>query len=279
MNTALKRTPTLHELQRWMAALIVGRKPLAARSARGAELRGLIDVPDGVNGAERLNVYANGYPARVHETLAETFAALAHIIGAGPFVDLVHRYIDATPLRSYNLNAAGADLPRFLAGDPLTARFPFLPDLAELEWHVARAFHAYDQPALDPTTVASRSTEQWEGTVLRFQPWVAVMSSDWPIREIWNCRETPIEEIDIDLRNRPDSVLVRRSGYAVACESLDRAEADALGALLAGQTLGGVLATCAARTRDPASVSTWFSRWMAFGLITGCVLVSPEGVL
>jgi hypothetical protein len=236
----------------------------------GGELHDWIDVPAGVDAAERLGVYANGYPARVQAALEETFPALAHVVGASRFSDLVHRYVDATPLRSYNLNDAGAELAQFLIGDPLAIELPFLPDLARLEWHVARAFHAYDQPVLDPTALASWSAEQWEGAMLRFQPWVAVVFSDWPIRDIWACRDTPIEEIDIDLEQRPDSVLVRRCGYTVTCESLDREEALALDALCAGQTLGGVLAACAARAGDAAAVSAWFASWMGFGLIAGC---------
>lgn len=220
------------------------------------------------NADERLGVYTGGYPARIAEALNESFPAVAHVLGDGAFQALVHRYIAAVPLRSYNLNDAGAELPRFLAADRLTTDLPFLPDLARLEWHAARAFHAHDQPALDTAALAGWSADDWAAAVLHFQPWVALLSSEWPIREIWACRATPIEEIDLDLRNRPDRVLVRRAGSAVVCESLDAAEADALCALLHGHTLGATITDLAERGADAGAVSAWFARWAGLGMLS-----------
>lgn len=265
METICGRTPSLRELQQWMAALIVSGEPLAALLRNGGACEALIARNRG-NIAERLAVYVNGYPARLQEALAEQFPAIAHVVGAGAFGELVHRYLEAVPLRSYNLNDAGAALPQFLSDDGLTKRLPFLTDLAQLEWAVARAFHAWDEPLFDPTSVAHWTPEQWEHAVLRFQPWVAVVTSNWPIREIWECRDTPLEEIAIDLCNRPDRVRVRRLGLAIMCESLDEPEAIALGALLAGRTLGAALT--AINGDDPETVAAWFARWAAAGMIT-----------
>ena len=189
--------------------------------------------------------------------------------GAGAFAALVHRFADAVPLYSYSLSDAGEQLPDFLRSDPLTSGLPFLPDLARLEWHVARAFHATDDAAFDPSSVAHWSLEDWEHAVLRFQPWVALVESEWPVREIWECSETPIEEIDVDLQDRRDRVLVRRAGFAVISESLDAAQAHALRLLLDGQSLGNAVAALTDREHDPASVSTWFARWASLQMIAG----------
>jgi hypothetical protein len=235
-------------------------------------LSALIALPERGTAAERLRVYAGGYPVRVQEALAETFPAVAHVVGEHAFTALVRRYAEATPLHSYNLNDAGAELPRFLRNDSLTARLVFLPDLARLEWQVARAFHAHERPAFDPSVLANWSMDDWEHAVLRFQPWVAMVRSDWPIREIWESRDRAIEEIDIDLRDRPDRVLVRRAGYAVLCESLDEAEAEFLEALLEGQRLGSVVAGRATRGGGPESVFQRFARWMTARMIAGCTI-------
>ncbi len=251
-----------------MAALIVG-KPLHAQWREDESLERLIDVHDGC-AAERLAVYVNAYPARIGDALEEQFPALAHIVGIEAFAGLVHRYIEAVPLHSYNLNDAGAELPQFLGADRLTGWLPFLPDLAQLEWRVARAFHAREHTPADPSAFVDWSVEDWTGAVLRFQPWVALVCCGWPIREIWDARETPRADIDIDLSNRPDRVLVRRSGYTVLCESLDHTAARCLAALLEGQTLGRVTEALAANGSDPASVSASFARWMELRMITGC---------
>jgi len=250
-----------------MAASILDSERLSSESET---LAAVVAVPKGCDALTRLHVYTNGYAARLEEALRETFPAAEHVVGAGAFASLVHRFAAAVRLHSYNLSDAGEAMPEFLCTDPLTSTLPFLPDLARLEWQVARAFHATDDAPFDPSSVAHWRLEDWEGAVLRFQPWVALVESDFPVREIWECSETPVEQIDIDLRNRPDRVLVRREGLAVVCESLDDAEARTLALLLDGQPLENAVAALPGRGDDPASVSSWFTRWVSLRMIARC---------
>ena len=162
MNGRQMCTPTLHEAQQWMAEAILGA------SSDTAKLDALIVTPQRGEAAERISVYAGGYPARIEEASKENFPAVAHIIGEGAFHDLVHHYIDVVPLGSYNLNDAGAELPRFLRADRLTAGLPFLPDLARLECEVALAFHAHDQPPFDPAPLVNWGLDEWERVALRW---------------------------------------------------------------------------------------------------------------
>ncbi len=82
---------------------------------------------------ERWQVYACGYVARLVDALAGEHPATRRILGEDAFGSLVSRYVLACPPRSHDLAHAGERLPRFLESDPLTARLPFLPDLATLE--------------------------------------------------------------------------------------------------------------------------------------------------
>ena len=248
-----------------MAALILQPERIDREDAHG-----MIARPPRGTVAERLHVYAGGYPARIQESLEESFPAVAHVLGPRAFTSLTHRYLRAVPPPSYNLNDVGAALPDFLRGDALTPSLPFLPDLARLEWQLTRAFHAFDEPPLDPTVLSAWSTEDWERAILRFQPSVALVTSEWPIRSIWEARETPVDEIDLDLRDRPDRVLIYRSALTVHCESLGVDEAAALNALLDERTLGEVSEALAAAGHAPGTVSEWFARWMSLGIIRGC---------
>jgi len=148
MNTPSKSGPLLHVVQQHLAALILSGTQDSSTPESSA-LDALIAGPPRGSVGERLHIYAGGYPARLEEALHESFPAVAHVLGDGAFHGLVRRYIAAVPLRSYNLNDVGAELPRFLEADELTKDLPFLPDLARLEGHVARAFHAHDRLALE----------------------------------------------------------------------------------------------------------------------------------
>ena len=271
MEPADRPLPTLRETQQWMAALIVHPERVEPRTPEW----GLAAPPHG-HRRERLDVYINGYPARVQEAIEESFAAVPHVIGHRATHELVERYVHSLRQHSYNLDEVGAELPDFLRNDTLVAQFPFLPDIAHLEWAIARAFHAYDQPALDPQPLADWTDEHWQHAVMRFQSSVALVCSPWPIRELWEARDTPIEVIDIDLRERPDQVVVYRLGYSIRCESVSHHEALALGALLAGYRLGEVSDLLGTNDGDPASVSTWFARWMQNRLIVGCTCDRPS---
>jgi hypothetical protein len=252
----------LRETQEWLARRILDGVQ------HDPAVDGVLTTPPGGDLSARLHAYADGYPSRLREALADTFPAVLHLIGEQQSIALTARYIAAHPPRSFNLNRAGDHLVDFLRQDQLAAALPFLPDLAALEWQMARAFHAAALPPLDPTQLAAWDEDAWPTAVLRFQPAVAVVSSPWPLRALHAARETPLDEIDLDLRDRPDHVLVRRDGHAVHCDGIEATEAQALRLLLAGQPLAGVMQQLADSDQDPDAVGAWFARWMQLGLVT-----------
>lgn len=221
----------------------------------------------------RLGLYANGYPARIRESLEETFPALARLLGNEGLEELTHRYIRKVRLRLYNLNDAGALLPRFLQTDPLIVQFPFAADLAQLEWRLARAFHARQLPPLERSRVARFSAQQWARAVFRFQPSVAVVASDWPIRQVWSSTGKG-ESVWIPKQKRQSFTLVRRVGFGVVCDSISRPQASLLSLLLERHPLEEAFLLCPHRL-EPEAVSRWFARWMSDGLFTRFVRILP----
>jgi hypothetical protein len=252
--------PSLRELQRHMAAQI-----LAGEAQPSASLGRWLAVPPGGVLGERLAVYVDGYPARLHDALREEFPAVAHLAGARRFHALVHRYQRAATLRSYNLNDAGAELADVLRADALAAELPFLPDLAALEWALARAFHARDVAPLAAAQLAALGPTAIVGGGVRFQPSVALCASPWPIHTLWQARDTPHEAIDIDL-TVGERVLVWRRGAQVDCMPIDAARAAALRALQVGHSLAATADGC----DDPGAVIAWLGEWLAAGMIVAC---------
>jgi len=258
--------PSLRELQRWMQSRI---RPSAAGGS-GAALE-VLNPQRGVPGTERLAVYAGGYVARIRQALAEVYEAIHHVVGERAFTELSHGYAQRHPSHEHNLSLAGRHLPAFLAEWPLTARLPFLPDLARLEWAVCRAFHAFEQPPLDVGRLSGLPLEAWDRARIVFQPSVGVVASAWPILDLWAARTTPRSAITIDLVDRPQRVLVFRQQLQVRCELVDERRCAVLEGLLAGRTLGAVCAALAAQAGQEAPpLAEWFAGWAARGLIIGC---------
>jgi hypothetical protein len=265
----MARPPTLGDLQQALAARILPPEQRGRLAAAGVALEEWLHLPAEVNASERVAVYADGFPARLREALAEAYPAVEHVVGPDAFGALAHGYARFAFLSSYNLNDAGGLFPEFLSRDPLTGRLPFLPDLARLEWSVTRAFHSAAEPPLDAAALAGWSMETWARGVLRFQPAVAVVRSAWPIVDVWRHRETAPEEIDIDLRDRPQQALVSRPGFGVRCEEIDAVEAEILSQLLRGRRLGEI-ALPHAECGSAVDVSDLFAGWMRAGLIVDC---------
>jgi hypothetical protein len=262
--------PSLADLQRWVKSRV---RP-TGDAPSGAPLD-ILNPQRGTPGAERLAVYAGGYVARIRHALAEAYGAIRRVAGERAFTELARGYAERHPSRDYNLSLAGRHLPEFLEGWPLTATLPFLPDLARLEWLVRQAFHAFEEPPLDPRRFAQLPLEDWGRARLVFQPSVGLIRSAWPILDIWAARTQPRSAVDIDLVHRPQRVLVFRQQLEVRCELLDERQHAVLAGLLAGRPLGAVCEGLAAQASQGALllVRDWFAGRVARGLIIGCELV------
>ena len=264
--------PSLLALQRWMKSRI---RPGEAPQQMGGQAL-LLNPQGGSSGEERLRVYAQGYLVRMQQALAEVYDALQHVLGEPAFSALSRAYAVRHPSHGYNLTFMGRHLPEFLATYPLTQHLSFLPDLARLEWRVCQAFHAHQEPPLDPAHLASWTLEMWERAQVVFQPSVSLVVSDWPVLDIWQARTQPRETIDIELVNRPQRVLVFRQGLPradtrggqVRCELVDERQATLLDHLLAGRTFGAVYNELTGRfPQETTPVTDWFLRWTRAGLI------------
>jgi len=252
----------LHELQRRLSSLILGDTPLEQGAA---ELLPWIEKPQRGDGVERIRLYVDGYRARLAEALESAFPAVRKVLGRSEFIRVLDRYRRRVRFASYNLDDAGAQFPDFVATDASSRELPFLADLGRLEWLVSRAFHA-DANAAD-LALLDRLDGALDGSMkLRFQPFVGVVSSSWPILGIWSVRDRSSQSIDVDLVGRAEAVLVRRDSINVVCERIGDREACALSTLIAGASLESLL------ERSPwgdDEISSWLARWFSLGLIAG----------
>ncbi len=170
----------------------------------------------------------------------------------------------------------GRHLAEFLEHSDWTKQAPFLPDLARLEWFIWEAFHAFDEPPFTPKQAAKIPVQEWENIHIIFQPSVALLSSPWPVLDIWLARRGKPDEMKIELRSRAQRILIGRKEDQVRCELLEEHQFTLLSGLLAGKSLGEVCDALAETSEDiePSTmtaallpIAAWFSRWVQDGLI------------
>lgn len=262
--------PSLRDVQRYLKFHIQPAKRVPPPPPQDVAL----NAQRGSPGEERLSVYAGGYVTRVRDALIEVYESIHQVLGERTFTEMAEAYTKEHPSRDYNLSSVGRHLSHFLEGSSWNSNLPFLADLAHLEWAIAWAFHSTEEPSLDAASLNMFSLEEWDRARLTFQRSVTLISSSWPILDIWETRKQPRETIRVELDNRPQQILVFRVGLTVHCERVDSTQAMVLEVLLEGQTLGQACARLVdAAIETPLPLTEWFTRWTKLGLITHCEIV------
>ncbi|MBI3307468.1 MAG: putative DNA-binding domain-containing protein [Candidatus Omnitrophica bacterium] len=260
-------SPSLAEIQKWMKSRI--------RQSEGDEtsldsFENYLNPQGGEPGVERIAVYAGGLIARTEEAFSEVYEAIRFVIGAARFHELAHAYSRHYPSAHYNLTYIGRRLAEFLKSPDCTdlmKDFPFLSDLARLEWQVTMAFHAFDEGPMDPSRLKEITPEAWEKIRFIFQPSVSVMTSAWPVLDIWQARKLSIQQVDIDLVDRPQSILISRQGVKVQCGLISEESYFLLEKLLSKISLGEALEALAEMPNmESLPLAAWFSEWAEKGL-------------
>jgi hypothetical protein len=239
---------------------------------------GLLRGDANASPGERLGVYANAYFARLHDCLADDFAATARALGADAFHDLVKTYLMVHPPDRPSLRDAGRHLAEHLATPPFAAIFArrcaWAADLARLEWAIAVAFAAPDAPALTRAELASVAPERFAQLRFTVTPSLALLSCEFPVHIV---RERFEHEGDDAVSTEPPALAADPTAIRVwRCEErvrfarIDADERDALEAVRAGETFAELcdrLAAAVGEERAAARAAALLASWVADGVL------------
>lgn len=216
--------PTLADIQRRFAR--------SMRDGRNAAA-GLI-VDDGVPPELRLAIHRNNTYASLVEVLTGAFPRVAALLDEGRFRTTAASYVgEELPSRS-QLAKYGAKFPAFLERLPLARIYPWLPDLARLEWARHEAFFAADAVPLTPEAVSSIPAERYSDLRLRLHPAVRWVTAQYPVDQLWEASAVPAH-----VAPQRVAVLVMRPNLAVVHTVITAADTVFLHAVASGQTLDG----------------------------------------
>lgn len=224
--------------------------------------------PDGLHAPKRFNVYRNNVIVSLCEALGETFPAIKSLLGDDYFNALARAFVASHPPQSPVLMWYGADFPDFIDAFPPLENYPYLADVARLEWHWLQAYHAADKTPMDPGVLGGIAPEEVGAVRFEVHPATALVISRWPVLDLVRVnRFEPEANLEISLQE-PQSVLMTRPELDVDLYLLRPGGDVFLKALSSGETLGEAAARAQAEFAE-FSLSDCLSDCLSSGAFTG----------
>jgi hypothetical protein len=193
---------------------------------------------------ERFALYRGNLGAIWQQTCAAAYPVLHQLLGADFFSDVSRMYGLAYPSTSGNLTEFGDSMAEFIGSLDSCRDYPYLADVARLEWLVHRAYYLPFKNPLTLAQLAGVPAEQLSELHCQLQPCCALIESPWSIAEIWHAHQQDDIIFPAGIEG-PTWNLVWRSdwhdGWTVQVSPISEAAYAALKALQDGAALGNAL--------------------------------------
>lgn len=202
---------------------------------------------DTARAAARFMIHRGNVVESLANALGHTYPAVKAISGDGNFRVLAAGFVRAFPPARPELMSYGGGFAEFVGGHAAAlSDFPFLADLARLEWAMNESYYAGDAPVLAAETLGAVAPERLPALRLAFHPAARlVTSAHHPIYTIW-AAATAGDPLPNPLPEHGEAVLVARPSGPIEAFRLDAGETVFLGAAAAGAPLGKALASAEA---------------------------------
>lgn len=193
--------------------------------------------------AERLEVYRATMMDTLVRALRLTFPTVHRLVGDDFFQGTGRIFAQKHLPASADLNRYGNDFPGFLQEFSPCAALVYLPDVARLDWAVARALHARDAQAVEFSALAAAAGA--EAARLRFipHPSISLLRSPFPIDAIWRAvlAQDDAAMAAVDLESGPVHLIIERVAGSVDVVRMPAQEWTFSEALLQGRPLADLL--------------------------------------
>jgi hypothetical protein len=232
---------------------------------------------DGLPRGARVRIYWNHVFSSLTEALEATFPVVCRLVDPRFFGFAADRYIHTDPPHGPCLFEYGETFPDFLAGFSPCADYPYLADVARLEWALNAALHAEEAPAISPAALAVVPPESAGRLVFLTDPAASWLESPWPVDQIWRANQPGADpDATVDLASGAVRLEIRRRGDAVTMRPLTGIEHAFRSRLANGETLESVAGAVMAQDAS-FDLSAALRSMLDEGLITGFTLEPGDG--
>ena len=215
------------------------------RAVRGGALPPGVTASEPEEAERRFAVYRNNVVVGLTDALASRFPAIRRLVGDEFFAAMARVYAETDRPRSPVLSEWGEGFAPFLAAFPPLARYPYMADVARIEFARGCAFHAADVESLAPVDLAGADPNTLH---LALHPSVKVLKLGTAAVSIWAANQPGARPAP--LPTDPETALVLRDRTLdVPVRAIGPGDAGLIAALGMGQTWAD--AALCAQQADP----------------------------
>ena len=181
---------------------------------------------DNLTPQKRLNIYRTTTRTAHTNALAQSYRCCEKILGERYFQQIANQYFYKCPAINQNLNVYGRSFPSFLEecvrDRPELNDYPYLPDLATLEWAYERAYYAADDPAFDFSALPALHHDRYQHVCFEPSASLSVLESSYPIYEIWLANQGQDVPQEIEAILEPQYLCITREDFKPSIHKIDQ---------------------------------------------------------
>lgn len=204
----------------------------------------------GTDASKRLAIHRRHYETSLTAVVTGRFPATGWLIGGARLDEAARHFVHRCPPTAPCMAEYGASFPAFLRAWPATAGLDYVPDFADLDWHLGRLALCVDATAMgrehlasmDPTALLEQSVTLQQGS--------HYVDAEWPVDTLMSLYLQDATPASWTLTREPVHVQVRGSRGSLHFSRLSAGDATFRKALREGATLGD--AASRAMSADPA---------------------------
>ncbi len=210
---------------------------------------------------DRLDIYANMYFYRIRDSLKEDFPALFQLMGENHWHNLITLYLAKYPPTHFSLRYAGNKLAPFIKKTPFFKKWPYVSDLAALEWDLLNVFDAIEEVPITRVDLQSVPAESWPALRFKLIQACQIKTFKWPVGIIW--KDVIKGKKSIKYKKTKTDLLIWRQNYQSYYRPIDSLEKK----LLAGIKKNDSFETLCSKAKEASTMAGYLMTWVNEGLI------------
>lgn len=159
-----------------------------------------------------LKIYQQDYICKLSNALSNRYPCLSFCIGDANFNLLCKKYIFKYPSQETDLGQFGNKMEVFLKDYPLSEKYPFLSQMAQMENDLSNLFYAREITALKAADIIFEKSGHH--ACLEITPHHKIIKSSFPLATLWIACQEKNKDASIDLFENEFILLYKTDSYA-----------------------------------------------------------------